>query len=101
MATTSVDNHASKQATKLTDSQIKPSSSNLTTPGSITLKASVQDAVHFYAGSHPPLGNDAPLLLTSGTTHGTATMVGGRGKQKAKRRTLSHRHHDRRWFLKL
>jgi hypothetical protein len=101
MATTFVFNHASKQATKLAYSLIEPSSSNLTTPRSITLKASGQDAVHFFAGSLPPLGNDAPLLLNSGTTLRTDNIAGGRGKQKAKRRTISHRHHDCRGFLKL
>lgn len=89
MATFSACNHASKQATKLT------------TPGSITLNASGQDAVHFYDGSLPPLGNDAPLLLTSGTTHRTANIMGGCGNQKTKRRTISHRNHDYRGFLKL
>lgn len=102
MATTFVFNHASKQATKLAYSLIEPSSSNLTTPRSITLKASGQDAVHFFAGSLPPLGNDAPLLLlNSGTTLRTDNIAGRRGKQKAKRRTISHRHHDCRGFLKL
>lgn len=79
MATSSVCNHASIQATKLTDSLSGPSSSDLPTPVSIALHASGQGAVPFYDGSLPPLGTNVPLLLTSDTTHRTAHTEGGFG----------------------
>jgi len=42
----------------------------------IALKASCQDAVNFYDGSLGALGISAGLLLTTGTTPGTANTVG-------------------------
>jgi Ca2+-binding RTX toxin-like protein len=62
--------------TTLTDALLAPSSGITIIDGSIALSASGADAVNFYDGSLAPLGIDAGLLLTSGTTPGTYNTVG-------------------------
>lgn len=60
----------------LTGALLSPASGITIVPGSVTLNASGPDAVSLYDGSLTPLGIGAGLLLTSGTSPGTANTVG-------------------------
>ena len=75
MATFTVYNPTDPETT-LTDQLLAPDSGIVIDPTSIVLDASGQDAVNFYDGTLAPLGIDAGLLLTSGTTPGIVNTVG-------------------------
>ncbi len=75
--------YAGAGLTTLTDALLAPSSGITITSGTIALNASGSDAVNFYDGSLAPLGIGAGLLLTSGTTPGTANTVGWFGQDNS------------------
>jgi len=69
--------------TALTNAILAPSSGIVVTSGTVLLNASAPDAVNFYDGTLAPLGIGAGLLLTSGTTPGTANTVGWFGQDNS------------------
>ena len=75
--------YAGSDTTTLTTALLAPGSGVTVVPGSIVLKESGSAAVNLYDGSLIPLGIGSGLLLTSGTTPGTANTVGWFGQDNS------------------